>query len=193
MHRNERPTTPQGAFFRQPPPRKGTPRFTLRPPQNPLKTLKFRSKFKVCVCLTVCNHACTTLPRAGRPSLYIPRIPSHPLGALSTQKSTPHVPQNTRGVHIYSLIAAAGTPRSWYRQPPAWVHVGSPAKIIRTRQQSSTTATVRPPPSRHSPAHQCPQYGCAPSDPASTTDADAATSQPRRAYPSPPDRPVPGS
>ena len=112
--------------------------------------------------------------------------------------------KNTCGVHIYSLIAAAGTPRSWYRQLPAWVHVGSfargdlhpPAGLPSCRAShllGYQIATVRPPPSRHSPAHQCPQCGCAPSDPASTTDADTATGQPRRGYPSPPGRPAPES
>lgn len=80
------------------------------------------------MCLTACNHARTTLPRTGRSSPYIPRIPSHPPGTLLTQKSTPHVPQNTCGVHIYSLTATAGAPCSWYRQPPVWVPVGSFAR-----------------------------------------------------------------
>ena len=171
------------------------PCFTAIDPQNPPKTLRFRSNFKVFVCLTVCNHARTTLSRTGRSSPYIPRIPSHPPGTLLTQKSTPHVLQNTCGVHIYSLITTAGAPCRWYRQPPVWVHVGSfargepqPPAGLATRR-----ATGRPPPSRHSPAHQCPQCGCAPSDPASTTDADTATGQPPPGYQSPRGRPAPGS
>ncbi len=82
------------------------PCFTPIDPQNPPKTLKFRSKFKVCVCLTVCNHACTTLPRAGRPSLYIPRIPSRPPGALESIETPRMRLKNTCGVHIYSFVGA---------------------------------------------------------------------------------------
>ena len=176
------------------------PCFTAIDPQNPPKTLRFRSNFKVFVCLTVCNHARTTLSRTGRSSPYIPRIPSHPPGTLLTQKSTPHVLQNTCGVHIYSLTATAGAPSAGISSPQCgfmWIHSreaspshppGYPAAELPTRR-----ATGRPPPSRHSPAHQCPQCGCAPSDPASTTDADTATNQPQPGYPSPPGHPAPGS
>lgn len=169
------------------------------------------------MCLTACNHARTTLPRTGRSSPYIPRIPSHPPGTLLTQKSTPHVLQNTCGVHIYSLTATAGAPSagiSSLRCGFMWIHsreaspshpMGYPSAGLPSCRTSNPqgyppaalrgyrVSTVRPPPSRHSPAHQYPQYGCAPSAPASTTDADATTNQPPPGYPSPPGRPAPGS
>ena len=88
------------------------PCFTPIDPQNPPKTLKFRSKFKVCVCLTVCNHACTTLPRAGRPSLYIPRIPSRPPGALEGIETPRMRLKNTCGVHKYSFMVLSSAPNT---------------------------------------------------------------------------------
>lgn len=182
---------------------RGTPScFTLTDPQNPPKTLIFRSKFKLFVCLTVCNHACATLPRTGRSSPCIPRIPSHPPGTLLTQKKhSACASKHMRSAYIFTY-SYRGSPFSWHQQPPVWVHVDSfargepqpPAGLPSCRAtELPRIATGRPPPSRHLPTHQYPQCECAPSDPASTTDADAATNQPPPGYPSPPGHPAPGS
>ena len=169
--------------------RRVPPRFTLVDPQTPPKTLRFSSKFKVFVCLTVRNHAFATLPHMANSSLRARGIPSRSPGALKGIKNTPHAPQkHMRGAYIFICGCLAVHPIAG-AEPAS---VGSRG-FNSGYSQSYLITTARPPPSRHSPAHQCPQYGCAPSDPASTTDADAATNQPPPGYPSPPGRPAPGS